>query len=76
MYHLVGQNLQKDSHLNWGVHELGSFLEGSRNPMTQTCTPKFVEEVAIEVMKVDKTVELFQTMAIVNLNTGNLTLEV
>ncbi len=34
--------------------------------MTQTSTPKSMEEV----------VELFHTMAIVNLNMGNLTLEV
>jgi hypothetical protein len=33
--------------------------------MTQTSTPKFVEEVVVEVMKVDKTTMLFQTMAIV-----------
>jgi hypothetical protein len=35
-----------------------------------------VEEVAIRVMKIDKVVELFQTMAIMSLNMGNLTLEV
>jgi hypothetical protein len=35
-----------------------------------------VEEVAIEVMQVDKVVELFQTMAIVNLNMGNLNMKV
>jgi regulator of replication initiation timing len=35
-----------------------------------------VEEVVVEVMQVDKAVELFQTMAIVNLNMGNLNLEV
>jgi len=35
-----------------------------------------MEEVVIEVMKVDKAIELFQTMAIVNLNMGNLTLKV
>jgi hypothetical protein len=33
-------------------------------------------EVDAEVMKVDKVVELFQTMAIVSLNMGNLILEV
>jgi hypothetical protein len=32
-------------------------------------------EVAIKVMKADKAVELFQTMAIVNLNMGNLAFE-
>jgi hypothetical protein len=35
-----------------------------------------MEEVVVEVMKVDKATELFQTMAIVNLNIGNLTLEI
>jgi len=35
-----------------------------------------MEEVNVEVMKANKVVELFQTMAIVSLNMGNLTLEV
>jgi hypothetical protein len=35
-----------------------------------------VEEVVTEVMKVDKVIQLIQTMANVNLNMGNLTLEV
>jgi len=35
-----------------------------------------MEEVVAKVMKVDKAIELFQTMAIVSLNMGNLTLEV
>jgi bacterioferritin (cytochrome b1) len=35
-----------------------------------------MEEVVIEVMKVDKEAELFQTMAIMSLNMENLTLEV
>jgi len=35
-----------------------------------------MEEVAIEVMKANKVVELFQTMVIVSLNMGNLTLHV
>jgi hypothetical protein len=35
-----------------------------------------VEEVAAKLVKVDRTTELFQTMAIVSLNMGNLTLEV
>jgi len=43
--------------------------------MTKTSTPKFVKEVAAKVMKADKAVELFQTMAIVSYM-GNLTLEV
>ncbi len=35
-----------------------------------------MEEVVAKVMKGDKVVELFQTMAIVSLNMGNLTLKV
>jgi hypothetical protein len=34
-----------------------------------------MKEVATKVMQVDKTSELFQTMAIVNLNMGNLNME-
>ncbi len=52
------------------------FVEGSRDHTTQTSTPKSLEEVAIEVMKADKVAELFQTMTIVNLNMGNLIIEV
>jgi hypothetical protein len=52
------------------VHELGSFIKGPEYPITQTNTRKFMEEVATKVMKVDK---LFQTMAILNMNMGNLT---
>ncbi len=32
------------------VHELGSSIEGPKNPMTQTSTPKSMEEVVVEVM--------------------------
>jgi len=55
---------------------LGSSVEGSRDLTTLTSTPKFVKEVAAKVMKVDRAAELFQTMAIVTLNMGNLILEV
>ncbi len=58
------------------VHELGSYVEGSKNPTTQTITPKSMDKVVEEVMQVDKVVKLFQTMAIVSLNMGNLNLEV
>ncbi len=58
------------------VQELGSSIEVFGDPTTQTSTPKFVEEVVTEVMKVDKVIQLIQTMANVNLNMGNLTLEV
>jgi hypothetical protein len=55
---------------------LGSSAEGVGDLMTQTSTPKSVKEVAGEVMKANRVVELFQTMAIISLNMGNLTLEV
>ncbi len=58
------------------VHELGSFVDGSGDLMTQTSTPKSMEEVVGEVMKINKAAKLFQTMAIANMNMGNLTLEV
>jgi hypothetical protein len=58
------------------VRELGSFAKGSRDPMTQTSRLKSMEEVVVEVMKENKVAKLFQTMAIVSLNIGNLTLEV
>jgi hypothetical protein len=35
-----------------------------------------MEEVVVEVMKASRATKLFQTMAIMNLNMGNLTLEV
>jgi hypothetical protein len=54
------------------VQEVGSFAKGSKNLMTQTSTPKFVE-VVVEVMQVDKVVELFKTIAIVSLDMGYLT---
>jgi hypothetical protein len=41
------------------VHELGSSVEKSRYPITQISTPKFVEEVVVEIMKADKATELF-----------------
>jgi hypothetical protein len=41
------------------VHELRSYAEGFGDPMTQTNTPKSMEEVAAKVMKVNKAPELF-----------------
>ncbi len=58
------------------AHEWGSSIEWSKNPTTQTNTPKSMEEVVAKVMQVDKLAELFKTMAIVNLNMGNFNLEV
>ncbi len=58
------------------MQELGSSTKGSKDLMTHTCTPKSMEEVATNLMKIDKATELFQTMAIVNLNMGNWILEI
>ncbi len=44
--------------------------------MTQTSTPKSVKEVIVGVMPTQKVVELFQTMAIISFNMGNLNMEV
>ncbi len=41
------------------VQELGSSTKGFGDPMTQRSTPKFVKEVAIKVMKIDKAAKLF-----------------
>ncbi len=57
------------------MQEMGSSIEGFKNPMTQTSTPKYVEEAATKIMQVDKAIELFYTMTIMNLNMGNLNLE-
>ncbi len=58
------------------MQEIGSFEKGSKNPITQISMPKSMEEVTTQVMQVDKATKLFQTMAIVSLNMGNLNLEV
>ncbi len=55
---------------------MGSLIKRSGDPMIETSTPKFVEEVFVEVMKANKVAKLFQTMAIVNLNMGNVILQV
>jgi hypothetical protein len=38
---------------------MGSCVEGSKNPMTQTNTPKFVKEEVAKVMQVDKVAQFF-----------------
>ncbi len=58
------------------AQELGSSIEGSRDLITQTSAPKSMEDVVAKVMKANKVVKLFQTVAIVSLNMGNLILEV
>jgi hypothetical protein len=55
---------------------MGSFVEGSKNPMIETSTLKSMEKVVVEIVQANKTLELFQTMAIVSLNMRNLNLEV
>jgi hypothetical protein len=58
------------------VQKLGSYVERSKNPTPQIGTPKSMEEIVIKVMQTNITIKLFYTMVIVNLNMGNLTLEV
>ncbi len=58
------------------VKQLRSTTKRLRDLTTHASTPKFVEEVPAEVMKVNKVAKLFQTMAIVSLNMGNLILDV
>ncbi len=41
------------------VQELGSSIEGFGDPMKQTSTSKSVEEVDVEVLKVDRAPKLF-----------------
>jgi hypothetical protein len=36
------------------VDEMESSIKGSKNPMTQTNTPKYAEEVAIKMMQASK----------------------
>ncbi len=55
------------------VQDLGSSTKGFKDPTTQTSTLKSVEVVA-QVMKANKVTGLFQTMAIMSLNMGNLTM--
>ncbi len=54
------------------MQELGSSVKGSKNLTTQTSTPKIMEEVVTKI----KQLSYFKTMAIVNLNMGNLIMEV
>ncbi len=58
------------------MHEMGSFVKGSKNPTTQTSTPKSMEEISTKVMQTQKEIELFKIMAIISLNMGNLNMEV
>jgi hypothetical protein len=41
------------------IQELVSSREGSKNPTTQTSTPRSMEKVVVEVMQANKVVELF-----------------
>ncbi len=38
---------------------MGSLAKGSKNPMTQTSLPKYVEKVVTEIMQANKATELF-----------------
>ncbi len=41
------------------VHEMESFVKGSKNPTTQTNTPKSMEKLVAKVMQANKIAELF-----------------
>jgi hypothetical protein len=53
-----------------------SSKEGSRGKTQQIFTPKYVEDIITNVMESNKSTEMFQAMAIVSLNMGNLGLKV
>ncbi len=48
----------------------------SKEETPQNFTPKYVKDMAAKVLEHNKTIEMFKTMAIVNLKMGNLGLEV
>jgi hypothetical protein len=53
-----------------------SSKDTSKEETPHNLTPKYVEELAEEVLGNNKTVEMFQAMAIVSMKMGNLSLEV
>ncbi len=48
---------------------------GFKKETPQNLTLKFVEDMAIDVLESNKTIEMFQTIAIVSLKMGNLGLK-
>ncbi len=48
----------------------------SKEKTPQNLTPKFIEKLVGEVLGNNKIVEMFQAMAIVSMNMGNLGLEI
>ncbi len=48
----------------------------SKEETPQNLTPKYVKDMAVKVLEHNKIIQMFQTMAIVNLNMGNLGLKV
>jgi hypothetical protein len=49
-----------------------SSREGSKEETPQNLTPRFVDDLTIEVMEGNKTIEMFQAMAIVNFKMGTI----
>ncbi len=49
-----------------------SSREGSKEETPEKFTPKFVDDLTIEITEGNKTIEMFQAMAIVNLKMGTL----
>ncbi len=53
-----------------------SLKDASKEETPQNLTPKYIEELAKEVLSNNKTIEMFQAMAIVSLKMDNLGLEI
>jgi hypothetical protein len=47
-----------------------SSREGSKEETPQNLTPRFVDDLTIEVMEGNETIEMFQAMAIVSFKMG------
>jgi hypothetical protein len=52
--------------------EVVSSREGSKEETPQNLTPIFVDDPTIEIMEGNKTIEMFQAMAIVGFKMGTL----
>ncbi len=63
--------------LSLQMRDMGMSLENAYMEETpQNLTSQFVEELAEEVMGSNKTIKMFQTMAIVNMKLGHFGLEI
>jgi hypothetical protein len=79
--HIINQESieRQASNIDLGLQmkDMGISLKvESKEETPQNLTPKLIEELAKKVLGSKKIVEMFQTMAIVNLKMGNLGLEI